>query len=224
MLTACPSSLRRCHERTQGGGIHVHRRRLARQYNGALYRWPSGIEDDIAAVRKTVLAQLEAGHQVVVVTHSYSSIPGTAALHDLSISARKTAGKTGGVRGAVIISGFLLPPGTTMLAVMGGQLAPQYLHENDYTPSIRWSRSNSCPLQRSRAQRSSQGSVEVETSILRHQHELDSGSSSRTEGYSAELFALRQRQCGAVGSADRDGAGFQGRGRGSVCGGCGQWA
>ena len=32
-----------------------------------------------------------------------------------------------------MIAGFLCPPGTTMLAAMGGQLLPQYLHEGDTT-------------------------------------------------------------------------------------------
>ena len=46
---------------------------------------------------------------------------------------RESAGLPGGIRSVVIISGFLLPAGATMLAVMGGQLPPQYLHENDVT-------------------------------------------------------------------------------------------
>ncbi|CAD0015908.1 unnamed protein product, partial [Aureobasidium pullulans] len=69
-----------------------------------------GIEDDVAAIRAAVMSQLDTGIDVVVVTHSYSSIPGTAALTGLNLEARKTAGKSNGVVGVVIISGFILPP------------------------------------------------------------------------------------------------------------------
>ncbi|CAC9889625.1 unnamed protein product [Aureobasidium pullulans] len=68
-----------------------------------------GIEDDVAAIRAAVMSQLDTGHDVVVVTHSYGTVPGTAALTGLSLKARKTAGNTNGVIGVVIISGFILP-------------------------------------------------------------------------------------------------------------------
>ncbi|THW90860.1 hypothetical protein D6D18_06662 [Aureobasidium pullulans] len=90
-----------------------------------------GIEDDVAAIRAAVTNQLDAGNDVVVVTHSYGTVPGTAALTGLNLKARKPAGNTNRVVGVVIISGFILPPGSTMLAIMGGQLPPQYLLETD---------------------------------------------------------------------------------------------
>ncbi|THZ58120.1 hypothetical protein D6C85_10319 [Aureobasidium pullulans] len=92
-----------------------------------------GIEDDVAAIRAAVTNQLDAGNDVVVVTHSYGTVPGTAALTGLSLKARKTAGNTNGVVGVVIISGFILPPDSTMLTIMNGQLPPQYLLETNTT-------------------------------------------------------------------------------------------
>jgi len=96
-----------------------------------------GIDDDVAAVRQAVVDQLDSGSgsgsNVVVVTHSYGSIPGTAALAGLGAEARELEGKSTSVTNVVVIAGFLLPAGTTMLAVMGGQLPPQYLHEGDTT-------------------------------------------------------------------------------------------
>ncbi|KAF7192092.1 putative hydrolase R7, partial [Pseudocercospora fuligena] len=89
-----------------------------------------GIADDVAAIRKTVLAELDSGINVVVVTHSYSSIPGTAALRDLNIPARKASGKKTGWSSS---PAFFFPPGTTMFEVTGRQLPPQYFHENDVT-------------------------------------------------------------------------------------------
>ncbi|THV63468.1 hypothetical protein D6D28_10662 [Aureobasidium pullulans] len=58
-----------------------------------------GIEDDVAAIRAAVMSQLDTGHDVVVVTHSYGTVPGTAALTGLSLKARKTAGKSNGSYG-----------------------------------------------------------------------------------------------------------------------------
>lgn len=92
-----------------------------------------GISDDVAAIRTAVTKEIDSGRNVTLVTHSYSSIPGTASSRGLDAESRQSEGKSGHVQSIVIISGFLLPTGTTMLAVMGGKLAPQYLHEADTT-------------------------------------------------------------------------------------------
>lgn len=92
-----------------------------------------GIEEDTNAVREAVLKLLDIGKNVVVVTHSYGSIPGIAALAGLSLDTRKEKSLANGVEAVVVISGFYLPVGLTMLDIMGGQLPPQYLHENDTT-------------------------------------------------------------------------------------------
>jgi pimeloyl-ACP methyl ester carboxylesterase len=90
-----------------------------------------GIQDDQTAIRQTVQAQLSAGHDVVLITHSYGCIPGPAALAGLNDSNNNNT--NGHVKAVVMIAGFLCPPGTTMLALMGGQLLPQYLYENNAT-------------------------------------------------------------------------------------------
>ena len=86
-----------------------------------------------SAIRTTVLSQLETGRDVLVLTHSYGCIPGLAALSGLDPATRSTNGQSTSVKAVVMIAGFLCPPGTTMLAMMGGQLLPQYLHEGDTT-------------------------------------------------------------------------------------------
>ncbi|TIA62664.1 hypothetical protein D6C76_09952 [Aureobasidium pullulans] len=74
-----------------------------------------GIEDDVAAIRAAVTNQLDAGNDVVVVTHSYGTVPGTAALTGLNIKARKTAGNTNGVVGAANLPPqYLLETNTTL--------------------------------------------------------------------------------------------------------------
>lgn len=91
------------------------------------------IDDDVVAIRQMILTELDKEKDVVVVTHSYGSIPGTAACEGFSAHARHAAGKATSVKSAVIIAGFLLPVGATMLGMSGGKLRPQYLHEGDTT-------------------------------------------------------------------------------------------
>ncbi|THW69034.1 hypothetical protein D6D19_08631 [Aureobasidium pullulans] len=110
-------------------GVNLHTNTRNPLVDGRLL----GIEDDVPAIRAAVTKQLDTGHDVVVVTHSYGTVPGTAALTGLNLKARRTANKTNGVVGVVIISGFILPPDSTMLTIMGGQLPPQYLLENNTT-------------------------------------------------------------------------------------------
>jgi pimeloyl-ACP methyl ester carboxylesterase len=87
----------------------------------------------MAVIRNTIVSQLGAGRDVVVVTHSYGCIPGLAALAGLDSATRQASGQDNGVKAVVMIAGFLCPPGNTMLAMMGGQLLPQYLYEGDTT-------------------------------------------------------------------------------------------
>jgi hypothetical protein len=87
----------------------------------------------MAVIRNTIVSQLEAGRDVVVVTHSYGCIPGLAALAGLDSATRQASGQDNGVKAVAMIAGFLCPPGNTMLAMMGGQLLPQYLYEGDTT-------------------------------------------------------------------------------------------
>ncbi|THW32436.1 hypothetical protein D6D21_10385 [Aureobasidium pullulans] len=83
-----------------------------------------GIEDDVAAIRAAVMSQLDTGNDVVL-------NPRYRSPHRLNPKARKTAGKSNGVVGVVIISGFILPPDSTMLTIMNNQLPPQYLLETN---------------------------------------------------------------------------------------------
>ncbi|GAB7333990.1 hypothetical protein MBLNU13_g06092t1 [Cladosporium sp. NU13] len=98
-----------------------------------IYNRLPGIFDDLSAILDTILSQLKTGHDVVVLTHSYGCIPGLAALSGLDSATRSANGQSTSVKAVVMIAGFLCPPGTTMLAMMGGQLLPQYLHEGDTT-------------------------------------------------------------------------------------------
>jgi len=110
-------------------GVHLPSNAHEPYVNGRLVDF----NDDVSTARQVITEVLDAGSDVVVVVHSYGTLVGTAALKDLSPDTRKAAGHTNGVKALVIIAGFVLPEGISMLQAMGGQLPPQYLHEGDTT-------------------------------------------------------------------------------------------
>jgi hypothetical protein len=64
------------------------------------------------------------GKDVVIVMHSYASMPGSAAAKGLSKTARTRAGKRGGVLGLAVVGGFLVPEGVSCAGLQGGALPP----------------------------------------------------------------------------------------------------
>ncbi|KIX03988.1 uncharacterized protein Z518_07541 [Rhinocladiella mackenziei CBS 650.93] len=66
---------------------------------------------DVETVRSAVLAELDAGSNVVVVPHSYGGIPTTSALKDLDPESRSKAGCNTSVVGIASITSFVLPEG-----------------------------------------------------------------------------------------------------------------
>lgn len=65
-------------------------------------------------------------HNVILVTHSYSSIPGSAAAMGLSKAERTAQGKTTSVLGQIFISALLVAggDGKDVVAAFGGHLPP----------------------------------------------------------------------------------------------------
>ncbi|KAL8963663.1 MAG: hypothetical protein Q9193_000107 [Seirophora villosa] len=70
------------------------------------------------------MPSINAGKEVVVIMHSYSGGPGAVAAKDLSIAARRAAGRPGGIIGLIFISAFLAEEGQSLVSGSGGVLAP----------------------------------------------------------------------------------------------------
>ena len=80
------------------------------------------VASDTAFVRQQLLAPLvEAGVDVLLVTHSYGSVPGAAAAVGMSRTQRVVEGKAGGVLGLVCIAGFLFSDGDSLFNKIGGR-------------------------------------------------------------------------------------------------------
>lgn len=82
------------------------------------------VEDDAAYIRSLLLPHIEAGKDVVVVTHSYSGVPAIGAVSGLSKRERESRGEKGGILGAAYISSATIKPGQTGQDIFGGSFPP----------------------------------------------------------------------------------------------------
>ncbi|KAL8936961.1 MAG: hypothetical protein Q9211_003933 [Gyalolechia sp. 1 TL-2023] len=84
------------------------------------------VRDDIAALTNDLLRPLivDEHRDIILYLHSYSGIPGSAAIATLSKSERSAKGQEGGILGLVYQSGFVPTEGDTLLGMIGGKHAP----------------------------------------------------------------------------------------------------
>jgi len=71
-------------------------------------------QDDIAAVRQAILAELDQGADVIVVPHSYGGVPATSAIRSLDPKSRADAGHTTSVVALAAITAYVLPEGASL--------------------------------------------------------------------------------------------------------------
>ena len=96
---------------------------------------------DVDFIRNEVLLpKVERGEHVVLVMHSYGSIPACGAAKGLSTVERRREGKKGGVLGLVCVSAFLLPPGTSIAGECPGGDLPYWVRQNEvcFSPLVEW--------------------------------------------------------------------------------------
>lgn len=79
---------------------------------------------DARAIEKELKQLIFAGGRVLIVAHSYGSVPGIEVVDkELGIKERSAAGKVGGVIGFFGISAFILKPNTALEDLFGGNPA-----------------------------------------------------------------------------------------------------
>ena len=80
---------------------------------------------DARAIESELRRLVSAGERVLMVAHSYGSVPGVEAVaEELGIKGRNAAGMVGGVIGMFCISAFILTPNTSLEDLNGGNPAP----------------------------------------------------------------------------------------------------
>jgi hypothetical protein len=87
------------------------------------------LQPDIAAVRALVEPELDAGRDVVVISHSWSGLPVNSALDGLGKADREKDGKTGGVVKLVFISAFIPDVGESLIGAFGGTPPDWYVRD-----------------------------------------------------------------------------------------------
>lgn len=85
---------------------------------------PARLSDDSHVVRSTVLAELDAGNDVVVVAHSYGGHPTSNSLKGLDEESRKASGSSASIKAIVFLAAIPTFPGKTFRQVMMSHEAP----------------------------------------------------------------------------------------------------
>lgn len=84
---------------------------------------------DIAAVRSIITEEVDAGHDVIVIVHSWAGLPVSSALDGLSKSEREENNQKGGVLRLVFLTAFIPRAGESLIAAFGGAPPPWYVHD-----------------------------------------------------------------------------------------------
>ncbi|KAF2247615.1 alpha/beta-hydrolase [Trematosphaeria pertusa] len=80
-----------------------------------------GWEDDVAAIRDELLKHVEAGSDVVLISHSYSGTVGSEACRELGKAYREAQGLPGGVTKLVYLAALLMDVGHYVWEASGGK-------------------------------------------------------------------------------------------------------
>lgn len=87
------------------------------------------LQPDISALRSIVQRECDQGHEVVIISHSWSGLPVSSALDSLSCTHRQKAGQEGGVVKLILLSAFILDVGQSLLQAFGGQAPDWYIRD-----------------------------------------------------------------------------------------------
>ncbi|KAF2450681.1 alpha/beta-hydrolase [Karstenula rhodostoma CBS 690.94] len=91
----------------------------------------SSFEPDIAAIRSTLAPLVEGGKDVVIVAHSYGSVPANEALKGFTQRERAGRGEQGGVLHYVFISAFVTSVGVSLMDALQGEDLPWFIVQED---------------------------------------------------------------------------------------------
>lgn len=87
------------------------------------------LQPDIEAVRSIAQREADAGHDIVIIAHSWAGVPVSSALDGLSKSEREAAGQKGGVVKLIFLSAILPHIGESLIGVFGGMPPPWYVRD-----------------------------------------------------------------------------------------------
>ncbi|KAM0331399.1 hypothetical protein ACHAQA_003072 [Verticillium albo-atrum] len=83
--------------------------------------------DDLEVIRASIKPILDAGEEIVVLSHSYGGIPGSAVVEGNAIEDRAAQGLKGGIKAAIYVAAFAVPQrGLSVLDAVGGKYADHF--------------------------------------------------------------------------------------------------
>ncbi|EFY95148.1 hydroxynitrile lyase domain protein [Metarhizium robertsii] len=84
----------------------------------------AGVADDVDYMRSIMNPLIDAGNDVVVVSHSYAGFPTTSAISGMDKRGREARGEKGGVLGVIYLASFVPQDDDTLYGVLGNQWPP----------------------------------------------------------------------------------------------------
>lgn len=84
----------------------------------------AGVADDVDYMRSIMNPLIDAGNDVVVVSHSYAGFPTTSAISGMDKRGREARGEKGGVLGVIYLASFVPQDGDSLYGVLGNQWPP----------------------------------------------------------------------------------------------------
>lgn len=85
-----------------------------------------GVPEDAAAIRAELQKLVDAGKEVMLVSHSYGGVPAAAAVKGLNLKDRVANGQKGGVLMVLHLTSFAAPVGTSLMDSLGGNPLPWF--------------------------------------------------------------------------------------------------
>lgn len=84
----------------------------------------TGLDEDVAAAQAVIDPLLDAGQDVVLLSHSLGGLIAGNAVRGRDAAARAKAGKPGGVVQLIYLAAFMTPAGASLKDLMGGSFFP----------------------------------------------------------------------------------------------------
>lgn len=91
----------------------------------------TSLAPDTTAIQDSLTSLASAGKSIVVVAHSYGSLPAGEAIKPFLASTLAAQGQSGGVVHMLYIAAFVLPAGGSLMAALGGNDLPWFRPSGD---------------------------------------------------------------------------------------------
>ncbi|KAK4496457.1 hypothetical protein PRZ48_012437 [Zasmidium cellare] len=86
---------------------------------------------DVQEIRSHIHKACDAGREIVLIGHSYGSIPASEAAKGLDLATRQKEGKTGGVKHLIFCCAFIVDEGHSLIGAFGGNPLPWFRISED---------------------------------------------------------------------------------------------